>query len=775
MLHGLSSSEAQERLKIYGWNTIPEDKPRSLVLFLKKFWGPVPWMLEISLIFELVMGRYTQAVIICLLLVFNAIVAFSQESRAQNTLALLQQKLAVQAKVLRDQTWQTLPARNLVPGDIIHLRMGDLIPADVRLDEGQIATDQSALTGESLPVELSVHDTGYAGSIVQRGEATAEVTATGTHTFYGKTAELVHSSRTQSHLEETIFVIVKYLVALDVLLIIGVLIYSWVNALPWSETIPFALILLIASVPIAMPATFTLAAALGAQELTKFGVLVTRLSAIEEAAAMDVLCSDKTGTITKNQLVLKVICPFAPYTEADTLRYASLASDDATQDPLDMAIVQAQHERYPAEDDFKKIAFIPFDPQTKRTEASVQLGDRKMQIVKGAPQRVVSLGNSQPEFDHEVENLAKQGMRVLAVAVSDAKNGSSGNQLVGLLGFYDPPRPDSKALIQALQDLAVRVVMITGDGLATARAIASQVNLGKVTCAADAMHAHSNQTMLDCDVIAEVLPEDKHQLVMQLQSTGHVVGMTGDGVNDAPALKQAEVGIAVSNATDVARTAASIILTSPGLSNVVSAVKIGRQIYQRLLTYTLNKIIKTFQIALFLALGLFITGIFVTTPRLVILLLFANDFVTMSLSSDRVKYSPRPERWPLRPIIFSAFLIAIAWLVFSFGTLMAGLKIYPNQIPELQTLVFVMLVFTGQANVYLVRERGHFWDSRPGKALLLSTLGDLIVVTVLATQGILMSAVGFTVIGVLFLAVVIYMFMLDWLKSYIFRWMKLVR
>ncbi len=767
-MQGLSTAEAQARLLQYGPNAIPEEKPRTWLNFIKKFWGPVPWMLEVAIILEVVIGRDTQAVIISLLLIFNALISFFQESRAQSALALLQQRLAIKVRILRDSHWQILPSQALVPGDIVHLRAGDFIPADLRLIEGNISVDQSALTGELLPAEIGPGETAYAGGIVQRSEASGEVIATGARTFFGKTAELVHSAKTVSHLETTIMGIVKYLVAVDALLVGGVLIYTWANAIPLTESIPFALMLLVASVPVALPATFTLASALGAQELSRHGILVTRLSAIEEAAALDVLCSDKTGTITRNQLVLSAVLPYEPHTENEVLQLAALGSDEASQDPIDLAILQAASQRKLIGEAAQRIKFTPFEPSTRRTEAIVRMDQREIHIIKGFPQVVATLTGSNRDLSADLEQLAEKGYRVLAIAAGEAGQ----LELVGLVGLYDPPREDSKSLIQSLKELAVRVVMITGDNLATARAIGNQVGLGQVACPVEKLRQGLQENKLDCDVIAGVLPEDKFHLVQGFQRMGHVVGMTGDGVNDAPALKQAEVGIAVSNATDVARAAASAVLTNPGLSDILSAVKIGRQIYQRMLTYTYNKIVKTFQIALFLSLGLFLTGIFVTTPRLVVLLLFANDFVTMSLASDRVSYSRKPERWNIRSLVTNSLVMALAWLLFSFGILFLGRDIYHLELAQLQTLIFTMLIFTGQANIYLVRERGHFWKTRPGNALILSTIGDAFVVILFATQGILMEPIGLTLIILLVGLIVVYMFILDLLKSTLFSRMK---
>ena len=715
MVEGLTTAEAQVRLKQFGPNVIPEEKPRPILLFLGKLWGPVPWMLELSVLLELLTGHDTQAAIISLLLFFNAFISFFQENRSQNALALLKKKLSIQVKVRHDGIWQTVPSQELVPGDVIHLRVGDFIPADIDLLQGSLSVDQSSLTGESLPVEIESGKKAYAGSMVQRGEADGQVSAIGTRTFFGKTAELVRTAKTPSHLEAIILGIVRYLVALDVLLVGGVLVYSWLHAISFTDSIPFALMLLVASVPVALPATFTLASALGARELVANGVLITRLTAIEEAAAMDVLCSDKTGTITQNLLTLSSIVPYGSHTEDDVLRLAAISSDESSQDPIDLAILKAARERSLFEKEPERIEFIPFDPLTKRTEVIALLEGVRTRIVKGYPRLVAAMAYNTPDPSAAVDALAQQGYRVIGIAEGSEER----LEFVGLIGLYDPPRKDSKDLIESLRDLSVKVIMITGDRRATARAISSQVGLGDSVCSADEFRKKIMENTFDCNVVAGVLPEDKFRLVQNFQKGGHVVGMTGDGVNDAPALKQAEVGIAVSNATDVA-AAASAILTNPGLNDVLSAVRIGRQIYQRMLTYTFNKIIKTFQIALFLSLGLFLTGYFVTTPRLVVLLLFANDFVTMSLASDNVSYSHKPESWRIKPLVAGALIMAAAWLIFSFGILFLDRKFYHLDLVHLQTLVFVMLVFSGLANVYLVRERGPFWKSLSGRTLLLS-------------------------------------------------------
>ena len=388
---GLTTAEAVERLKHYGPNVAPEERRHPFLALLGKLWAPVPWMLEVTIILELTLGHYAEAWIIGALLAVNAILSFVQERRAQNALALLRQRLTIQVRVIRDGHWQLHPARDLVPGDVVHLRMGDLIPADVRIESGQVLVDQSALTGESVPIEAGSDQVVYAGTQVKRGEATGEITATGTRTTFGKTAELVRLAKTGSHLEKIIFKIVTALVILDATLVVTVLVYALFAAIPLSEILPFALILLVASVPVALPATFTVATAIGALELAKQGVLVTRLSAIEEAAGMDVLCSDKTGTITKNELEVAALHCYAPCTEAELLRLALCACDESTQDPIDLAILNSARQRGIPAPGAERVRFIPFDPATKRSEGFLQDKGKTTRVVKGAPQVVQAL------------------------------------------------------------------------------------------------------------------------------------------------------------------------------------------------------------------------------------------------------------------------------------------------------------------------------------------------------------------------------------------------
>ncbi|EZQ11124.1 MULTISPECIES: plasma-membrane proton-efflux P-type ATPase [Acidianus] len=736
-VNGLSEEEAEKRLRTYGYNEVKEKKESPIIKFLKKFWAPVPWMLEVTVIITFILGKFLDMYIILFLLIFNSIISFIQEKRAEDAVELLRQKLNVKARVLRDNKWKVIPSRLLVPGDIIHVRLGDIIPADMKIFDGQILLDQSVLTGESLPVERTINDIAFSGSIVKRGEASGVVVATGGKTYFGKTTELVQSAKAQSHLEKLILNIVKYLIVIDVILVILLTIFSILEGIPINDVLPFSLIVLIASVPVALPATFTIAMALGSVELSRKGVLITRLTASEDAASMDVINLDKTGTITENRMRVENPIAFGNFSPDDVIKFAYMASDEASQDPLDNSIILCARENN-IKVEYQKLSFTPFDPTIKRTEATVIFNGEKLKVIKGAPQVIAGLAKvDQPTFDKKLEEFSSKGFRVIAVAV--AKEGESLN-LAGLVPLYDPPRPDSKEFIAEIKSLNVKPKMITGDNSLIAKEISKEVNIGDNICNIKKIKELPDQERVkaieNCDVFAEVLPEDKYLIVKNLQSAGHYVGMTGDGVNDAPALRQAEVGVAVSNATDVAKASASVVLTHEGLVDIVELVKTGRRIYQRMLTYTLNKIIKTLQVVFFLTLSFFIVKFFVTTPFDVILLLFLNDFVTMSIATDNVRYSSKPERFSAKKIVLASGILSILILIESFFVLWIGF-ILKLDIPEIHTFIFDMLVITGQLTVYMVRERRSMWSSRPSNFLLIASIIDIVFVLFISSLGIL--------------------------------------
>lgn len=763
---GLSTLEALDQLKKVGFNTLPEEKSNVLKRFFKNFWEPIPWMLEIVIILEYVLGKYPEATIMALLLIFNVFLSFFQERRAGKALKLLQSKLNVQARVLRDDQWLFMPAKELVPGDIIFMRMGDIIPADVLLLSGNLILDQSSLTGESLPVEAGVSKTAYAGSIVQKGEAFAQVTLTGKNTYFGKTAELISTVKNGSHLQKIIFQIIKYLIIFNSLLVFFIFIYSVAYHLSLMEILPFLLLILVATIPAALPATYALACSLGSLKLSKMGILVTKLSGIEEAAAMSILCIDKTGTITKNALEVSHLHVYKNYTEKDLIVFASLACEVATQDPMDLAILKAAQNLSSPYLNTEKILFIPFDPAKKCSETVIHFNNKRMRILKGDPKRLLNMTSQNHDIAKDIEHLAEDGSRVVAVIQGEEHNGL---EMVGLIALQDPPREDSREALEAIAELNVKVIMITGDSLATAKSVAHLVGLGKNILTREEIYEKSIDEILNCDVIAGVFPEDKFYIITLLQKSGHVCGMTGDGVNDAPALKKAEVGIALSNATDVAKKSANIVLTKPGFKDLIQAIKTSREIYERMLTYTLNKLVKTLEIAVLLMLGLVLTKQLIITPFLIVLLLFANDFVAMSISTDQVIFSKQPAVWNIKKIMGISAIFAFLILCFSFGLLYLAIHVFQFSLLEIQTWVFLILVFTGQATIYLIRERRKAWNSKPSLWMIMSSVFDISLISFLAVTGTFMAPLKPIYIFGLIGAMLSYFLLLDFLKVFICR------
>ncbi|MGC8627075.1 MAG: plasma-membrane proton-efflux P-type ATPase [Acidimicrobiales bacterium] len=786
---GLTSAQAAQRLQLDGPNALPEPRTNAALLLASKFWGPVPWLLEAAIVLEAALGNAVQAGIIAVLVIVDAVLAYRQEGSARAALDLLRQRLHVEARVLRDGTWSQVSSEALVTDDVVYVRKGDFVPADLRVVDGQLSLDQSALTGESAAVEVAAGGPAYSGSVVLRGEATAVVTATGARSYFGRTAELVSTARAPGNLQKLIFGFVQALLVLDAVIVVAVLGDGFARHIGLAQLLPFAVILVVAAVPIALPTTFTLASALGSRELAERGVLVTRLAAIEEAASMEVLCSDKTGTITENHLVVDKVHAYPPYDDQAVVSWAAAASDEATADPLDIAVLNAAKERGTQPEGARQ-SFTPFDPSIKRCEAVISTPAGARRAVKGAPQVVSTLVASPPsDLTSDVAALAAGGARVLGVAEGPVDGPLS---MVGLVSMDDPPRPSSAPLIRRLRNLGVRVVMVTGDNIATARAIARRVGIGDRAVPAAVLRnpavasnpaatsdiADATQPSAEvapraafeiADVYAEVLPEDKLRLISLLQEHGTVVGMTGDGVNDAPALRKAEVGIAVANATDVAKSAASMVLTEEGLDNVVAAVEVSRRIHERMLSYTLNKIIKTLQVSLFLGLGLLFLGKFVTTPLLVVLLLLTNNIATMSLATDRVGTPRYPERWTVRSLLIASVGLSLPILALSFGVWFAGADGLGLGVPALQTLTFVWLVTSAQATIYSVRERHHFWHSAPSLWLAASSALDLVVVVVLAWQGWLMTPIGGAALGLGVGAGFAFLLVADVMKTTTFR------
>ena len=731
---GLTEAEANDLLAREGPNEVPEAPSHPLLRLLGKFWGLSAWMLELIAGLSLVLHKLADFWIALALLFVNALLSFFQERRASAAVAALRQRLQVTARVLRGGAWRPVPARELVSGDVVRVRAGDFVPADVRVVDGDLRIDQSALTGESVELQKRAGDTLYAGCVVRRGEATASVSATGARTYYGRTTHLIESAHPKLHIEEITTRMVRWLFVIVGALVGVALVLSVVRGLPLLDILPLSLVLLMSAVPVALPVMFTVSTALGSMELGRRGVLITRLAAVEDAANMDVLCADKTGTLTMNRLSLDAVLAQPGFSDEDVLRTAALASNAANQDPIDLGFLRAAAERGLLDPGARTLSFAPFAPDTRRTESVVDVQGRKLRAVKGALRTLAELCGLPPQTVAELEARAgeegKKGARVLAVARGD---GDAPLQLVGLAFLRDAPRPDSRQLIEQLRSLGVRIKMLTGDGLPVAREIARELGLGDIARAPELRAAEkeggSRATELAArsDGFAEVFPEDKFLVVKRLQSAGHVAGMTGDGVNDAPALSQAEVGIAVSGATDVAKGAASIVLTEEGLASIVDLVKIGRSIYQRVLTWIINKVSRTILKAGFVVVAFLVTGKFVISALGMVLLVFMTDFVKIALSADRVRPSRAPESWRIGPLVEVAVVLGVLMLLESLALLALGSRLFDLAGGRLNTFSFLTLLFFAIFSIVSIRERRAFWRSRPGWVLAAALSADALV------------------------------------------------
>ncbi len=741
---GLSSTDAKARLARDGPNEVPGRRAHPVANFARKFWGLSAWMIELIALLSLLLHKYADLAVALGLLLVNAILSLLQEQRASAAVAALRRRLQVTARVLRDGAWHPLPARELVPGDIVRVRTGDFVPADVQLLDGELRIDQSALTGESQEQRKTTDDPLYSGSIVRRGGATAVVVATGVKTYFGRTTELVETARPKLHVEEVVTRVVKWLFLIVGVQVAVALLVSLSESLPLVEILPLSLVLLMSAIPVALPVMFTVSMAVGSVELARRGVLITRLSAAEDAANMDVLCADKTGTLTMNRLSLVGALPQPGFSEDDVLRTGALASHEADQDAIDLAFLRAAQDRRLIHKADKQLSFVPFSASTRRTEATVQTGNDRTRVMKGALRTVAEAAELQESaiaaLETHANTEAMKGVRILAVARAEA---GTPWRLVGLALLRDAPRPDSRQMIAELRSLGVTVKMLTGDALPVARAVAQELGLGEVLRAPDLRTALSEtgiraaEAALSADGFAEVFPEDKFLVVKSLQAAGHVIGMTGDGVNDAPALRQAEVGIAVSGSTDVAKGAASVVLTDEGLASIVDLVKNGRAIYQRVLTWIINKISRTILKSGFVVIAFLITGKFVISSLGMVLLVFMTDFVKIALSTDRVHPSQKPETWNIGPLVRVAVVLGLLMLAESLGALAVGWHLFGLGLAagQLQTFTFLTLLFFALFSIVSIRERRAFWASRPSWVLATALLADACVGIAIGCNG----------------------------------------
>jgi H+-transporting ATPase len=744
---------------------------------LLRYWGPMPWLLELAIGLSFLLRHYLEGIIIFVLLTVNAIIGHIHSRGSQKAVELLKKKLAIKTKVLRDGKWVMKEAKEIVPGDIIIVRLGDIVPADAKILSGELSLDESALTGESLPVDAHLSDVIYSSSIVRWGESRCVVVNTGVNTYFGKTTELVKIAKPKSHQEEVMMAIVKYMMYLGIAASILVAAYALLMNVGILLILTFVVIFLMGAVPVALPAVLTIVQAVGAMELAKRGALVTRLDSIEDAASIDVLCFDKTGTVTQNKLSVAHNIPLSGYKEEDVIRIATLASKKEGMDVIDLAVIEYAKSMGVDFNAYKQISYTPFDPSIKRTEAIIEADGKRFKAVKGAAQIVISMCR---EIDKEtiekanraIEEFSQKGYRTIAVARSEGDD-LDNLKLAGLLPLADPPRPDSKKMIEEAKKLGIKPMMLTGDNIAIAKEIARQVGIGSKIIRLGNIEGLSEDERVrmigENNGFAEIYPEDKYKIVKLLQSRGHMVGMTGDGVNDAPALKQAEMGIAVSNSTDVAKASASMVLTEPGLSVIIDAVKISRQTYQRMLTWVINKVTKVIEFVGLLTLVFFWFHEIVLSLLGMSLLVFANDFVTMSLATDNVKYTSNPNKWNVKNITLASLVPGMLLVVEGMLVILMGMNYFHFEWEQLRTMVMLNLIFNSQFRVLIVRERRHFWSSFPGRELLILSAATIIGFALLGVYGIFVPSLTiYQVLAVLGFSA-IFTLGIDFPKYYLFR------
>ncbi|HTS05507.1 MAG TPA: plasma-membrane proton-efflux P-type ATPase [Candidatus Eisenbacteria bacterium] len=747
---GLSSAEAEARLKQYGTNELPQERVNPLIKFLSYFWGPIPWMIEVAAILSAVVHHWEDFFIILALLLMNAGVGFWEEFQAGNAVAALKATLALQARVKRDGTWTTIPTRELVPGDVVHIRIGDIVPADTRLLEGNpVMVDQSALTGESLPVTRKSGQAIYSGSLLKQGEIDGLVYGTGQDTYFGKTAHLVETAHTVSHFQRAVLKIGDYLIFIAIGLVLLILTVALFRGDRMLTTLQFALVLTVAAVPVAMPAVLSVTMAVGARTLARKKAIVTHLAAMEELAGIDVLCSDKTGTLTQNKLTLGEPFCVAGVSPQEIILAASLASSAESEDPIDLAVLSGLKDASLAKQ-YKLVHFQPFDPVHKRTEATVEFDAGQLQIAKGAPQVILELASPTAEIKNAAEKAVNQfaarGFRSLGVARSDGENHW---QFLGVLSLFDPPRPDSESTIATASQMGIKVKMVTGDQIAIAKEMAHQLGLGQNIMDASILsqteHYKGSQlteAIDEADGFAQVFPEHKFHIVKILQQEKHIVGMTGDGVNDAPALKLANAGIAVSGATDAARAAADIVLLNPGLSVIIDAVKESRKMFQRMNSYATYRIAETIRVLLFMTLAILVFNFYPVTAVMLVLLAILNDGAILSIAYDRVHYSNHPESWNMPEVLGIATVLGVAGVIATFGLFYLGERVFHLGRETIQSLIYLKLSVAGHSTIFITRTRRAFWSIRPAPILLLAVIGTQTVATLIAVYGVFMPPLG---------------------------------
>ena len=781
-LDGLSVEEAAKRLTEYGPNALDESKVNPLLKFLSYFWGPIPWMIEVAAILSAIVGHWVDLAIIVTLLVFNAVVGFWQEFQASNAVEALKKQLALKARVKRSGKWQGINASELVPGDVVRLRLGDIIPADVKLAEGDyLSVDQSALTGESLPVDKKVGDVAYSGSIAKQGEMVAIVVATGSATYFGKTAKMVSSDKPASHFQKAVLAIGDYLIYLSLGLAAVLILSMLFRGAKLLTLFQFALILVVAAIPVAMPAVLSVTMAIGAVALAKMKAIVTRLESIEEMAGMDILCSDKTGTLTQNKLTLGEPAVMGVQDAQELILAGALASKSEDADAIDMAVINGLKDPTVV-DRYTQAKFVPFDPVHKRTEADIQDPDGKsFQVTKGAPQVILELCHPQEDLskkvNDQVNEFAGRGYRTLGVARRD---GNDDWRFLGLLPLFDPPREDSAETIQHANEHGIAVKMVTGDNNAIAQQISSQLGLGTNIHVADeffheeiGQHGFSSKVAAQieaADGFAQVFPEHKYHIVEALQSREHIVGMTGDGVNDAPALKRANTGIAVSGATDAARAAADLVLTAPGLSVIVGAVEEARRIFERMNSYAIYRITETIRVMFFVVLAMIVFNFYPITTIMIILLALLNDLPIMTIAYDNTWIEPKPVRWAMRRVLSVATVLGLIGVVETFGLLVIAKMFLDMTQAQIQSFVYLKLAVAGHLTLFVARTRRPFLTKPfPAPVLLVAIIATQIIAALIVGLGILVEPIPWSYVGLVWGYCLVWVFIEDRAKLHVYR------
>lgn len=780
---GLSGDEARQRLARFGPNALEEKKVNPLLKFLSYFWGPIPWMIEIAAVLSAIVQHWDDLAIILILLLFNALIGFWQEYKAANALEALKKQLALKARVLREGTWGELPADQLVPGDIIRLRLGDIIPADVKLGEGDfLSVDQSALTGESLPVSKKVGDIAYSGSVAKQGEMVALVTSTGENTYFGRTAKLVQTAGAASHFQKAVLQIGDYLIYLSIGLVIVLILVQLERGDPILSLVQFALILTVASIPVALPAVLSVTMAVGALALSKMKAIVTHLESIEEMAGIDILCSDKTGTLTQNKLTLGEPVTFAARSPQELILFGALASKEEDQDPIDSAVIAGVADRKSLEG-YTQVQFVPFDPVHKRTECTVKDAEnRTFRVTKGAPQVIVELCRLDPatasKAQEAVDELAAKGYRTLGVA-SSREDGSFA--FLGILPLFDPPREDSAATIADARKHGIEIKMVTGDDVAIGREIARKLGLGddiqpaarlfKEDVDVEHLSAEAIDQIEEAEGYARVFPEHKYGIVRALQSRGHIVGMTGDGVNDSPAIKQADVGIAVSGATDAARAAADLVLTAPGLSVIVSAVEEARRIFERMNSYAIYRIVETIRIMFFVVLAMVCFNFYPITAIMIILLAFFNDVPIMAIAFDNTLVDPNPVRWNMHRVLTVSTVLGLTGVAGSFLMLIVAKNWLKLDVGQIQTFIFLKMAVAGHLTLFVTRTPRMFLKKPyPAPILLWSAVVTKLLATLFVVYPFgLITPIHWRAVGVIWAYCIIWLFMSDFAKLVVLK------